>query len=143
MKQRVLFTMSLYAGTLVFSGMSYCFAEAKSASQTGTSVVNREHLPIAEPILPKSTTVDVRNAKALPQFQVTAPKNAPNVIVILIDDMGFGMPSAFGGPVNMPTADRLAKNGVKFNQFHTTALCSPTRAALLSGRFTERSQPPC
>jgi arylsulfatase len=56
------------------------------------------------------------------------------VLIVLIDDMGFGMPSAFGGPVRMPAAERLASQGLRYNQFHTTALCSPTRTALLSGR---------
>ena len=63
-----------------------------------------------------------------------APAGAPNVVIVLIDDMGFGMSSAFGGPVNMPTVERLASQGLRYNQFHTTALCSPTRTALLSGR---------
>ena len=62
------------------------------------------------------------------------PRGRPNVLIVLVDDMGFGMPSAFGGPVRMPTADRLASQGLRYNQFHTTALCSPTRTALLSGR---------
>ena len=56
------------------------------------------------------------------------------MLIVLIDDMGFGQSSAFGGPIHMPTAERLAKNGLRYNRFHTTALCSPTRAALLSGR---------
>jgi arylsulfatase len=63
-----------------------------------------------------------------------APQGAPNVLVILLDDVGFGHTSTFGGPVPTPTLDRLAKNGLKYNAFHTTALCSPTRAALLTGR---------
>jgi arylsulfatase len=62
------------------------------------------------------------------------PAGAPNVLVVLIDDTGFGASSAFGGPVSTPTAERLAAGGLKYNRFHTTALCSPTRAALLSGR---------
>lgn len=62
------------------------------------------------------------------------PAAAPNVLVILLDDVGFGASSAFGGPVRMPTAERLAGGGLKYSRFHTTALCSPTRAALLSGR---------
>ncbi len=57
------------------------------------------------------------------------PEGAPNVLVVLIDDCGFGASSAFGGPVQTPTAERLAADGLKFNRFHTTALCSPTRAA--------------
>jgi arylsulfatase A-like enzyme len=62
------------------------------------------------------------------------PAGAPNVLIVLIDDAGFGSSSAFGGPCQTPTAERLAQDGLKFNRFHTTALCSPTRAALLSGR---------
>jgi arylsulfatase len=62
------------------------------------------------------------------------PAGAPNVLIVLIDDTGFGASSAFGGPINTPTAERLASNGLKFNRFHTTALCSPTRQALLTGR---------
>ena len=65
---------------------------------------------------------------------VKAPKGAPNVLLVLLDDVGFGMCSTFGGPVPTPHLDKLAKNGLTYNQFHTTALCSPTRAALLTGR---------
>jgi arylsulfatase len=65
---------------------------------------------------------------------VHAPKGAPNVVLILLDDVGFGASSTFGGPINTPTLERLAKNGLRYTQFHTTALSSPTRAALLTGR---------
>jgi len=64
----------------------------------------------------------------------TAPAGAPNVLLILLDDVGFGQTSTFGGPVNTPTLQKLADEGLRYNRFHTTALCSPTRAALLSGR---------
>ncbi len=63
-----------------------------------------------------------------------APTGAPNVVLIMLDDVGFGSPEAFGGPVPMPGVDKVAAAGLKYNQFHTTALCSPTRAALLTGR---------
>ena len=66
--------------------------------------------------------------------EVTAPKGAPNILIILTDDVGFGATSTFGGPIPTPTFDRLAANGLRYTQFHTTALCSPTRAAILSGR---------
>jgi arylsulfatase len=66
--------------------------------------------------------------------EVTAPKGAPNVVLIMTDDVGFGASSPFGGPIRTPTLDNLAANGLRYNQFHTTALCSPTRAALLTGR---------
>ena len=75
----------------------------------------------------------VRNATPPPRFEVKAPAKAPNVLIVLIDDMGFGQSSAFGGPIHMPTVERLANGGLRYNEFHTTALCSPTRAALLSG----------
>ena len=65
---------------------------------------------------------------------INAPKGAPNVLLILTDDVGFGASSTFGGPIPTVTMDRLAKSGLRYTQFHTTALCSPTRAALLSGR---------
>ena len=95
---------------------------------------DRTVLPLPEPQYPHSTVFDVRNATPPPRFEVKAPAKAPNVLIVLIDDMGFGQSSAFGGPINMPTVDRLASNGLRYNEFHTTALCSPTRAALLSGR---------
>src|SRR5437660_10877933 len=63
---------------------------------------------------------------------VKAPSNAPNILLVLIDDAGFGNPSTFGGPVATPTFDKLATEGLRYNRFHVTALCSPTRAALLS-----------
>jgi len=96
---------------------------------------DRTTLPIHEPQYPHSTVLDVRNAPPPPpRFEVKAPAGAPNVLIVLIDDMGFGQSGAFGGPLHMPTVDRLAQNGLRYNQFHTAALCAPTRAALLSGR---------
>ncbi|MBS1989877.1 MAG: arylsulfatase [Cyanobacteria bacterium SZAS LIN-2] len=96
--------------------------------------MDRTILPIPEPVIPHSTVLDARNAKAPPQFTVHAPKSAPNVLIILVDDMGFGQSSAFGGPVQMPNLEKLANTGLRYKNFHTTALCSPTRAALLNGR---------
>ncbi len=96
--------------------------------------LDRTSLPIPEPDYPRSTVLDARDTTPPPRFEVKAPAGAPNVLIVLVDDMGFGMPSAFGGPVRMPTADALARQGLRYNQFHTTALCSPTRTALLSGR---------
>lgn len=69
---------------------------------------------------------------------VTAPAGAPNIILILLDDVGFGATSTFGGPVQTPDLDRLAAQGLRYNRFHVTAICSPTRAALLSGRNQHR-----
>jgi arylsulfatase len=96
--------------------------------------LDRTVLPIHEPKYPPITELDARKATPPPRFEVNVPVDAPNVLIVLIDDMGFGQSSAFGGPIQMPTVERLADNGLRYNHFHTTALCSPTRAALLSGR---------
>ena len=112
-------------------------SSASAQSSTAASVVlptDRTVLPIPEPQYPHSTVLDARNAKPPPRFEVKAPAGAPNVLIVLIDDMGFGLSSAFGGPIHMPTVERLANEGLRYNQFHTTALCSPTRTALLTGR---------
>jgi arylsulfatase A-like enzyme len=107
-------------------------AEAAAAPPAGS--LDRSVLPIAEPNPAPIEVLDARDAKAPPRFEVKAPEGAPNVIIFLIDDMGFGVASAFGGPVPMPTLDALAAAGLRYNRFHTTALCSPTRTALLTGR---------
>ncbi len=114
----------------LLGGLGTAFA-ANAADQP---VLDRTKLPIPEPQYPHSTVPDVRNATPPPRFEIKAPAGAPNVLIILIDDMGFGQSSAFGGPISMQTAERLAKNGLRYNHFHTTALSSPTRAALLTGR---------
>jgi len=95
---------------------------------------DRTHLPISEQDPRHYTELDVRNTTPPPRFEVTPPKGAPNVLIILIDDLGFGATSTFAGPIPTPTLDRLAAGGLRYNNFHTTALCSPTRVALKSGR---------
>ncbi len=110
------------------------FFVVASPSFAFSQQVDRQILPVANPVLVPITEVDARKATAPRRFEVQAPQGAPNVVIVLIDDMGFGQPSAFGGPVHMPTCERLAQNGLKFNRFHTTAVCSPTRMALLTGR---------
>ncbi len=99
-----------------------------------TATLDRTVLPIAAPVYPESTVLDVRNATPPPRFEVKAPDGAPNVIVVLVDDLGFAGTSTFGGPVPTPSFDRMASEGLHYNNFHTTAVCSPTRAALKSGR---------
>ncbi len=108
-----------------------CVARAASAQD---APLDRTVLPIPEPRYPAITELDARRATPPPRFEVKAPAGAPNVLIVLIDDMGFGQASAFGGPVRMPTLEKLAADGLRYNEFHTTALCSPTRAALLTGR---------
>jgi arylsulfatase A-like enzyme len=97
---------------------------------------HRSHLPIATPERSGLITYDAKDpdSKFLPIEQLRPPKGAPNVLIILVDDAGFGSSSAFGGPCQTPNAEKLANGGLKFNRFHTTALCSPTRQAMLTGR---------
>ena len=98
--------------------------------------IQREVLPIPDQRYQGLVTYDAKDpASSFPPISpVRPPAGAPNVLVVLLDDVGFGASSAFGGPCDTPTAERLAGNGLKYNRFHTTALCSPTRAALLTGR---------
>jgi arylsulfatase A-like enzyme len=97
---------------------------------------DRSHLPMPSAARTGPIAYDAKDsgAKNPPIEQIRPPKGAPNVLIVLIDDAGFGASSAFGGPCQTPNAERLAAGGLKFNRFHTTALCSPTRQALLTGR---------
>ena len=96
----------------------------------------RETLPIPDSQRVGLTTYDAKdpNTRYPPITMLRPPAGAPNVLIVMIDDVGFGASSAFGGPCNTPTAEWLAAGGLKLNRFHTTALCSPTRQALLTGR---------
>jgi hypothetical protein len=96
--------------------------------------LNRLVLPILEPKRATSSVLDVRDAKMPPQFAVKAPEGSPNVVIVLVDDLGFAGTNVFGGPFTTPTFDAAANTGLYYNNFHTTAVCSPTRAALKSGR---------
>jgi arylsulfatase A-like enzyme len=97
---------------------------------------HRSHLPMQNTLRSRFVAYDAKDpdSKFPPIEQLRPPKGAPNVVIVLIDDVGFGASSAFGGPCQTPTAERLAARGLKYNRFHTTALCSPTRQALLTGR---------
>jgi arylsulfatase len=119
---------------IAFIALLTSFWSVITSAQQAPAKPDRTVLPIAEPKRPLYTELDARKVKAPPPYDVKAPQGAPNVVIVLIDDMGFGVPGAFGGPVPMPTLDGLAQNGLRYNNFHTTALCSPTRAALKSGR---------
>ena len=98
--------------------------------------VSRDSLPIPDQRFAGLITYDAKDPDtSFPPIEpLRPPDGAPNVLIFLIDDCGFGASSAFGGPCATPTAERLAANGLKYNRFHTTALCSPTRQALLTGR---------
>src|SRR5262245_22130549 len=98
--------------------------------------IERTVLPIPDPTYEGELPYDAKapSAKLPPIEPLRPPARAPNVLIVLLDDVGFGASSAFGGPCQTPTAERLGADGLRFNRFHTTALCAPTRAALLTGR---------
>jgi arylsulfatase len=121
------FLLSLIAG--VFAGQPIAHASGSPAQSLDQSV-----LPIPEPAFRgKIGLTPADSKKDFPQ-PVTPPKGAPNVLIIMTDDVGFAASEVFGGSIPTPALDRVAKAGLRYNTFHTTAQCSPTRAALLTGR---------
>ena len=102
--------------------------QSEKLSRSILPIPDREHVGL--------TTYDAKDpdTKFPPIEPLRPPRGAPNVLIVLLDDVGFAASSAFGGVINTPTAERLANGGLKFNRFHTTALCSPTRQAMLTGR---------
>lgn len=123
--------------TLLLSAMATsAVAGEPGTAGSDTDHKDRMHLPIPNTGRPKLITYDAKDpdTKFPPIQDLRPPAGAPNVVIILIDDAGFGSSSAFGGPCRTPNAEKLAAGGLKFTRFHTTALCSPTRQALLTGR---------
>jgi len=126
--------IGVLSGFLAASGhCAETFAQENKANPSpvaGTSAV------LPAPPQPFQGIINLRAKDSKSDFPqpVQAPKGAPNVLLVLLDDVGFGATSTFGGPCSTPTLQKLADNGLKYNQFHTTALCSPTRAALITGR---------
>ena len=125
--------------SIVQNMISVALGTAFAATAGAQAPLDRTTLPIPEPKNPHSNVLDVRNATPPERFEVKAPEGAPNVILILIDDLGFAGTSTYGGPVSTPTFDRLASQGLIYNNFHTTAVSSPTRAAIKSGRNHHRN----
>src|SRR5262245_9957572 len=127
---RLALTVALGSLTAVPASQLHAADRPAPKAPTGGSSV----LPVPDP--PFRGVIGRTAKDSKPDFPkaVTAPAGAPNVLLIMTDDTGFGAASTFGGPIPTPALDRLAKRGLRYNQFHTTALCSPTRAALLTGR---------
>ncbi len=140
MNRRDLFLSSAKAALATAFGSSWLggTAQAQISPPAGAAPpaapADRTILPIPEPKPPTIDVLDARNLIPPARFEVKAPPNAANVLIVLLDDMGFGQSSAFGGPVSMPAVEQLANEGLRYNQFHTAAICSPTRTALLTGR---------
>jgi arylsulfatase A-like enzyme len=105
-----------------------------SGSPSGTTTINGKQLPAPQPKFGGVIEEDVKGSKTWWPPRVVPPKGAPNVLLIMTDDQGYGVSSTFGGVIPTPSVDRIAKTGLRYTQFHSTALCSPSRAALITGR---------
>jgi len=123
------------------AGQANAQAPAATAPPAAARVAPAPALALDRTVLPMPTgpfrgTIGLRANESTPAYPpaATAPEGAPNVLLILLDDVGFGATTPFGGPINTPTLQKLADTGLRYNRFHTTAVCSPTRAALISGR---------
>ena len=133
---RDLLTLSL--GLLV----GIILAPVASAQQTtgvpglpsSTTTIDGRQIPPPPGAFGGTINLDALNSTPFWQPQVVPPKGAPNILLIITDDVGFAAPSTFGGVIPTPTLDRIANMGLRYTQFHTTSLCSPTRAALITGR---------
>lgn len=127
-------------GLAFIMGIAPGFLRAQTTGTSGPSSEiqsrHRSHLPMSNTVRSSLITYDAKDpdSKFPPIDQLRPPQGAPNVLIVLIDDVGFGASSTFGGPCQTPTLDKLAKGGLRYNRFHTTALCSPSRQALLTGR---------
>ncbi len=103
-------------------------------SPGATTTIDGKQLPAPDPKFGGVIKDDALQSKYWWAPRIAPPKQAPNVLLIITDDSGFGVPSTFGGVIPTPTMDRIAKDGLRYNNIHSTALCSPTRAALITGR---------
>ncbi len=116
---------------------SYCSAQqvtGKLGSPSATTTISGKQLPPPDPKFGGVIKEKASESKAWWPPRVVPPKGAPNVLLIMTDDDGFGSPSTFGGVIPTPALDRIAKNGLRYTNFHSTSLCSPTRAAIITGR---------
>ncbi|MCX6893668.1 MAG: sulfatase-like hydrolase/transferase [Verrucomicrobiota bacterium] len=103
-------------------------------SPSATTTISGKELPAPDPKFGGVIKDEALKSKAWWAPRIVPPKQAPNILLIMTDDSGFGVPSTFGGVIPTPTMDRVAKTGLRYNNIHSTALCSPTRAALITGR---------
>ena len=123
---------------ICFIALAFAIASQKTTAADANAEWDRTVLPRPPQPFEGVTKRTLEGSVASFTQPVKPPADAPNILLVLIDDAGFGNPSTFGGPVATPTFDKLATDGLRYNRFHVTALCSPTRAALVVG-----TQPSC
>ncbi len=130
-KKLIFFLTFVFITSLVYAQVQ---TTGKPGSPSATTTLDGRYLPNPPDPFDGKINLDATTSTPYWDPRVVPPKGAPNVLLILTDDVGFGAPSTFGGLIPTPTMDRIANAGLRFTQFHTTALCSPTRAALITGR---------
>ena len=134
MKSRVVGLTLAIAGSALSSTVSAQGITGVPGSPEATTVIDGRQIPPPPGAFGGTINLDAPNSTPYWQPQVVPPKGAPNILLIITDDVGFAAPSTFGGVIPTPTLDRIAGMGLRYTQFHTTSLCSPTRAALITGR---------
>ena len=122
----------------VASGAEFCFAQQQTTGTPGspgaTTTIDGNYLPAPAQKFGGVINLDAKDSKPYWPSRIVPPKGAPNILLIMTDDQGYGVSGTFGGVIPTPAMDRVAKAGLRYTQFHSTALCSPTRAALITGR---------
>ena len=125
----------------LFTAVLFAAASAEAQQTTGapcspsaTTTIDGKYIPPPPPPFGGEIGLDASQSKACWPAKVAPPKGAPNVLLIMTDDAGYGVSGTFGGVIPTPGLDRIAKMGLRYTQFHSTALCSPTRAALITGQ---------
>jgi arylsulfatase A-like enzyme len=132
---RVVFYAALAAAVALTGGTSFAQQTTGTpGAPDATTTVDGKYLPSPPPAFGGVINMDAKNSKPYWPSRVVPPKGAPNVLLIMTDDQGYGISSTFGGVIPTPALDRVAKAGLRYTQFHSTSLCSPSRAALLTGR---------
>jgi arylsulfatase len=135
MKRELLtLTLGLLVGTALTAVASAQETTGVPGAPSATTTIDGNYLPNPPPRFGGEIGLDAKDSKPYWPAQIVPPKGAPNILLIMTDDQGYGISGTFGGVIPTPTMDRIAQMGLRYTQFHSTALCSPTRAALITGR---------
>ena len=134
MKPRGMIIALIFFLTVVTTAAQAQQVTGTLGSPDATTTISGKQLPAPDPKFGGVIKDEALKSKAWWAPRIVPPKQAPNILLIITDDAGFGVPSTFGGVIPTPAMDRIAKNGLRYNNIHSTALCSPTRAALITGR---------
>src|SRR6476619_7263952 len=133
-RHSLILTLSLLVGNATFSVANAQEITGTPGSPDATTTIDGRYLPPPPQPFQGTINLNALQSKAAWPARIVPPKGAPNILLIMTDDVGFGAPSTFGGVIPTPAFQRVADMGLRYTNFHTTSLCSPTRAALITGR---------